>query len=186
MLKIEEVLVDEHILKIDFACDLTKCKGACCTFPGELGAPVLDSEIEKIKESFSAALEYLSDKSKKYIEDHGFIEGFPGSYATVCIDAKDCVFVYYDENEIAFCALERAYLDGKNKFQKPISCHLFPIREGEFGGESLYYEKIRECKPALHIGREKQIKIFENVKDALVRRFGEDWYQKLLNEKSKI
>ncbi len=179
MFIIDNILVDEEIGRAKFACNLDACNGACCTFEGDFGAPVLEEEVELIKESFGAAWEYLSDKSRKYIENHGFVEGEGDDLATVCIDNKDCVFVYYDGKK-ALCALERAYFDGKTKFRKPISCHLFPIRVGQFGGPMLYYEKISECKDAVARGKEENIALLECVKDALIRKYGEEWFDALI------
>lgn len=181
MILINDILVDEKISQVHFSCDLTKCKGACCTMPGEYGAPVLNEEVEIIKDSVSTALEYLSDKSKSYIEKHGFIKGSKDSYNTVCIDGKDCVFVYYS-GDIALCSLEKAFLEGKSNFRKPISCHLFPIRVTNFGGEYLYYEKIKECNPALEHGKNKNMKIHDAVKDAIIRLHGEEWYNNYVKE----
>ncbi|MFP4369454.1 MAG: DUF3109 family protein [Bacteroidota bacterium] len=178
MIKIDDILIDEDILKANFSCDLVKCKGACCTFPGKYGAPLNDNEVEKIKDSFSEALDYLSPASVQYIEKTGFIEGKPGHYTTMCIDARDCVFVFYEEG-IAKCALEKAFFDGKTKFRKPVSCHLFPVREGNFGGKYLYYERIKECSPAISKGEKENTKMPEFVKDALIRAYGRDWFDKL-------
>lgn len=180
MILIDNILVDERIGTTDFECDLTKCKGACCTFPGDYGAPVLDDEIQKIMQSLPHAMEYLSEKSIKVIEEIGFVSGLPGNMTTICIEKKDCVFVFY-EGDIALCALEKAYRDGKTDFMKPVSCHLFPIRVGNYGGKSLYYEKISECDPALSNGNKHGKKIYSSVKDAIIREFGESWYNNFLN-----
>lgn len=185
MILINDVLVEEEIASTHFSCDLDKCKGSCCTFPGEFGAPVLDVEIASIEQSLNAAKEYLSERSKQYIAKHGFIKGDKGNYNTVCIDDKDCVFVYYVK-DIAFCSLEKAYKDGKTEFIKPVSCHLFPVRVGNFGGKSLYYEKISECKPALKHGAKQKIYIYESVKTALIRSFGEEWYEQYLHKLNNL
>jgi len=177
---IDDVLVEDDILTKKFCCDLDKCKGACCTFYGEYGAPVLDKEVQIIKQSKSVAEKYLSKKSKEYIDKHGCIEGSPGNYSTVCIDNKDCVFVFY-ENGIAFCALEKAYLKGEIDFRKPLSCHLFPIRVAYWDKGSLYFSKISECEPALKKGEEENILLAETLKDALARKFGESWYKNFVN-----
>lgn len=181
MIVIDNVLVDNDIAKADFACDLNKCKGACCTFPGDSGAPVQKAEVELMKQALPFAKEYLSDRSLKEIEQRGFVEGPEDDITTVCIDKKDCVFVFYD-NGIAKCSIEKAYFDGKTDFRKPISCHLFPIRVGEFGGDRLYYEKFSECKPGRARGRETKAPLIENVKDGLIRAYGENWYKKLEKE----
>lgn len=181
MILINDVLVEEEIASTHFSCDLKKCKGACCTFPGEFGAPVADHEVELIEQSLDAAKGYLSERSIKYIEEHGYVKGDKGSYNTVCIEDKDCVFVYW-EDDIAFCALEKAYREGESDFMKPLSCHLFPVRVGKFGGESLYYEKISECKPALKKGKKENLKIHDTVKAALIRAYGEEWFEEYLEK----
>lgn len=175
MILIDNILVDEKIGDTYFSCDLTKCKGACCTFPGDYGAPVLKEEIALMEESLPFASEYLSERSKSIIQKEGIVTEISGSYYTNCIEKKDCVFVYYD-GDIALCSIEKAYLDGKIKFRKPVSCHLFPVRVSNFSGKYLYYEKIDECNPALQHGKSKNIKIKDSVKDALIRSYGEDWY----------
>jgi len=184
MILIDEVLVEDRISSNYFECDLKRCKGACCTFPGEHGAPLLDEEIAILKEVLPSAMDYLSEKSIKYIENHGFIQGSSGEYTTMCIDKKDCVFVFY-EGDIALCAIEKANRDGKISFKKPISCHLFPIRVGNFNGKYLYYEKISQCSSAISKGFDTNTKIYESVKDALIRSFGEEWYQNYLEEIGK-
>lgn len=185
MMLINDILVDEKIAETHFSCDLTKCKGACCTSPGEYGAPVLEEEIKVIQESLAAAMEYLSPESIAVIEKDGFVKGGDDEYHTVCIDDKDCVFVYYS-GDIALCSLEKAFLDGKTKFRKPVSCHLFPIRVTDFGGKYLYYEKIKECNPALENGKKHNLKIFESVKDAVVRSQGQKWYDEYVRQISEI
>jgi hypothetical protein len=177
MILIDKILVDEEISTSHFSCDLTKCKGACCTFPGEYGAPVLREEIEQMKKSLPSAMEYLSEKSKAVISRDGFVEGSDDIYHTVCINKKDCVFVYYS-GDIALCSLEKAFIEGKTDFRKPVSCHLFPIRVSDFGGTHLYYQKISECNPAINNGKKNDLKIYQSVKDALIRSFGEEWYNK--------
>jgi hypothetical protein len=180
MILIDNILVSEEILTTKFSCNLQECKGACCTFPGEYGAPVLDKEKDIIEENLEATFEYLSGKSIEFIRKYGFVEGKKGNLSTVCIDKKDCVFVYYEE-DIAKCAIEKAYFAGKIKFRKPLSCHLFPVRVSDFGGDYLYYAEFPECNSALKYGEEKNTFIFDTVKEALVRAYGNDWYNLLID-----
>lgn len=179
MYNIDDVLIDESITSSYFSCDLKKCKGACCTFPGEYGAPLKDEELAEIEQCLEAAKEYMPKRSIQVLEKEGFHEGKPGKKTTVCINKRDCVFVYYD-GSIALCALERAYIDGKTKFRKPVSCHLFPIRVGNYGGKYIYYEKIEECEPAVCKGRAEHKYLTSSVKESLERAFGEEWTQKLI------
>ena len=178
MILLDDVLIEDDILKKKFCCDLKKCKGACCTFEGEFGAPVLDSEVQLMNEVLPIAKKYLSEKSMDYIEKNGIIEGTPDNYTTVCIENRDCIFVYW-ENDIAFCSIEKAFLNGETKFQKPLSCHLFPIRVASWNNGQLYFAHIDECKPALKKGGKENIHLIECVKDALIRKYGEEWYRNL-------
>lgn len=184
MLLIDDILIDQDIATSSFSCDLEKCKGACCTFPGDSGAPLLMEELEQIEKAVPEAKKYLSKRSLEILEKKGFHEGSGDELGTICIDKKDCVFVFY-EGDVAKCSLEKAYFDGKTKFRKPISCHLFPIRIGKFGGDKLYYEKFNECKPGRKKGKKEKIRLIDSVKDALIRSYGEEWFEKLENEIEK-
>jgi hypothetical protein len=175
MVLIDEILIDEELLTEKFCCNLEACKGACCTFPGEFGAPVLDEEKALIEAYYPYVKKYLSKKSIDYIEYNGLVEGRKGNLTTVCINKRDCVLVYY-EGKIAFCALEKAFKSGEIPFRKPLSCHLFPIRVKNFGGKYLYYSVIDECKPAKTFGEKNNILLLDSLKDSIVRAYGEQWY----------
>lgn len=179
MYQIDNILIDKEIIKSKFSCDLKKCKGACCTYPGEYGAPVLNDEVELIKKSIPAAKKYLSQRSIDVLNTIGAIDGDYNEFTTVVIDKKDCVFVYY-ENEVAKCSIEKAFFTGESDFRKPLSCHLFPIRVGDFGGKYLYYEKIKECNPALEKGKEKNLMLVTELESSLKRAFGDKFYEQLL------
>ncbi len=179
MYSIDNLLLDEEIVHTNFTCDLEKCKGACCTFPGENGAPLLDDEIEIISKAAKEAKKYLSKKSLEVLESKGFYDGRAGRYTTVCINKRDCVFVYYD-GDIAKCALEKAYFAGESEFRKPLSCHLFPVRLGNLGGKYLYYEKIDECRPGVKLGKSIDMPMLRFLDDSLIRLLGLEGYQKLV------
>ncbi len=179
LLVIDNIAVEGSLLTRKFACDLLKCKGACCSLPGGRGAPLLDSELEQIHKALPAVLPNLTEDKRKAIEQFGFCEGEPGNYATTCVDEEDCVFVY-KENGIAKCAIERAFNEGKVDFRKPISCHLYPIRISRFGGDILRYHQIPECKSAIQRGESEDINVVDFVKPALLREYGEEWYDKLV------
>ena len=179
MLPILDIVADEALATTKFACDLGACKGACCTMPGGRGAPVDDAEVDDLLASVAAALPYLSQRNREIIRTLGPLEGRRGDRATRCIDNKDCVFVYF-ENDVAKCSIERAHFNGETPFRKPISCHLFPIRVSDvLGGTYLRYEQIPECEAALTNGRAKNIPLYKFLKDALVRAFGAEAYAAL-------
>jgi hypothetical protein len=177
---INDVLVRDEIVEIPFSCDLKKCKGACCTLESELGAPVTKAEVEEIEKILPVIKEYLKQTNIDEIEEKGFFEIRDDEMMITSVNNRDCVFSFFD-NGIAKCAIERAYFDGKVQFRKPISCHLFPIRVTDFSGDVLRYEKFSECAPALEKGKEENITIVEFCKDSLIRLYGEDWYNKLMN-----
>jgi len=178
---IDGVLISKEIFEVDFACDVTKCKGACCTLESEYGAPLNREEISFIYDALPEVIGYLPQEHREEIEKNGFFEVKNDDFLTRSIDNKACVFVYYS-NGIAFCALERAFLDKKTFFRKPISCHLFPIRVTNFGGEILRYERFSDCQPALINGEAQNCKIIDFCKESLIRKYGEDWYNKVKKE----
>ncbi|RMD50530.1 MAG: DUF3109 family protein [Ignavibacteria bacterium] len=173
------ILVNNEILKAKFTCDLQKCKGACCTMESEYGAPVTENEIEIIKKNLDIIYKYLPAKNVDIIKKSGFSETKEGELLIKSIENRDCVFVYY-ENDIAKCGIEKAYLNKELDFQKPISCHLFPIRVADFGGPVLRYEKYNECLPAVELGKQTQLTVAEFCKDALIRAYGQEWYDELI------
>ena len=106
---------------------------------------------------------------------------------TSIVRGKDCVFTFYDDlegiHDCCLCALEKAYRAGKTKFCKPVSCALYPIREKRLSGGlvGLNYNRWVVCKAAIAKGVEEDIYLYQFLRDPLVRRFGEDWYQELLD-----
>jgi hypothetical protein len=63
--------------------------------------------------------------------------------------------------------------------EKPVSCHLYPI-EKKITRSSLLLIMINgHCDPACSLGQELEVPVYKFVKEALIRRFGEDWYLEL-------
>ncbi len=180
MFIIGEAVIDDEVGKESFCCDLRECKGACCTLPGSRGAPLEDNEVLELRKAYPGAKQYLSQRNIDFIETHGMVDGISGSYATTCIEDRDCVFVYYDD-DVAKCSLERAYEEGRTEWRKPLSCHLFPIRVRTFGQSSLRYERLAECEPGRTLGQTQGVKLRDFLKVALVRRFGAEWYRSFLD-----
>ncbi len=179
MIDVDGILVEKEILQEYFLCDIEKCKGECCTFPGVYGAPLSYKEVPILEDHVEIVRHNLSQKSLNYIAENGVVENHSGRYTTVCINSRDCVFVYYNR-DIALCAIEREYLADNTKFRKPISCWLFPIRVAYHKDIMyLYYEKISECKDAVKNGKLKNQKIYQTLKEPLIALLGKDWYDKL-------
>jgi len=179
MFLIDSILIDERLITEKFLCDTHRCKGACCTLSGGGGAPLHEHEVEQIQSALPYALTYLNNESTEYISTHGFVRtNDDGSLETHCIEHTDCVFVYYEET-VAKCALEKAYHEGMTMFKKPISCHLFPLRIRNFGGDFISYEPFDECTPALDYGQSNNVAIVDFLKEPLTRLYGNQWYEKL-------
>ncbi len=178
IVQIKNIAVGKEIVKTQFACDLKKCKGACCTVDSEYGAPLMYEELEQIENILEVVKDYLPEKHKLEIQKKGFFEQKEAKLMIRSFDNKACVFVYY-ENDIAKCGIEKAFLDGRTDFRKPISCHLFPIRVQDFGGDVLRFEKFSECSPALEKGRKEKINLVDFCKESLIRKYGHKWFLKL-------
>jgi hypothetical protein len=169
-------LVDEEVAKTRFACDLGRCKGACCTMPGHRGAPLLEAELEEIEKALPVVRKYLSFQHKDTIDERGWMQGRRGDYTTQVVDRKACVFVVF-ENGIATCAFEKAFLNREIQWRKPVSCHLFPIRVRQEPSHALRFEFIAECQPAVERGQQENIPLWKFLETALVRAYGEEWYR---------
>ena len=176
MFLIQETVVDGSIATTKFACDLGRCKGACCTLQGGMGAPLLDREIDEIRNAFPAVKKYLSQEHLHTINEQGLFEGQPGEFSTTCVNHRACVFVTFEDG-IARCSFEKAYLNGEIRWRKPISCHHFPIRIDGAERKRLRYEFLAECAPALERGEREGIYLSDFLQDSLTREFGAEWYQ---------
>lgn len=175
---VKNVVLRQEIIDTKFACNLEKCKGACCTLESDYGAPLLEEEISQIQDSLAVVTDYLSETHLNKLVKDGFWERKNGELMISSINRKNCVFSFI-ENGIAKCAFEKAFLEGKTNFRKPLSCHLFPIRVMKFGGDVLRYEEFSECAPALEKGKKENISLLDFCKTALIRLYDNNWYSKL-------
>jgi hypothetical protein len=178
LITVDEILINSEIANARFSCELKKCKGACCTLESQFGAPLKSDEIDKIEKILPAVLDYLPQEHKDVILNKGFYEIKHSDLFTTSLDNKACVFVFY-ENDVAKCGIEKAFLDGKTNFKKPISCHLFPIRVSNFGGDVLRMEHFHQCTPAVESGIKNDVKLIDFCRESLQRLYGQKWYLKL-------
>ena len=179
MIQIDNTIVSLDLLEQFFCCDLTTCKGICC-IEGDSGAPLEQSEIAEIEQILPTIWDSLSEKAKQVIGKQGICyTDIEGDIVTSIVEGKECVFSY-TENGICKCAIEKAYKEGKSNFYKPISCHLYPIRITEYKTfTAVNYHKWDICKCAKLHGEKTKIPAYVFLKDALIRRFGEKWYEQL-------
>lgn len=176
---INGIIYNKFDLNSPFLCNVDECKGACCFIEGEFGAPLKPEEVEEITKALPFALQKIPSKSRQIINDEGAIVQHRSVFFTNVVNQRECVFAFF-ENGKARCSFEQAYFEGKINFRKPISCQLFPIREYKLALTELVYVQIPECKTAIVNGKLQNSPLYRTLKDALIRRFGEQWYNKLV------
>lgn len=148
---------------------------------GDAGAPLEDSEVKYLKKNYKKIEPYLRESGKKSISEQGTsVIDHEGDHVTPLIEGKECAYVLFDEKGIAKCGIERAHEDGVIDFKKPLSCHLYPIRISKLASmEALNYSKWDICSPACELGKMKGLKVYRFLKEALVRKYGEEYFKVL-------
>lgn len=180
MLEIRNTLVSLDLIEQFFCCDLDACLGECC-IEGDAGAPISREEYDKLKEILPAVWDDLLPAAQRVIEESGvgYIDS-DGDLVTSIVDGKNCVFTCYGKNGMCYCAIEKAYREGRIDFYKPISCHLYPVRITDYPDFSaVNYHKWKICKAAQVLGRQKGIRLYQFLAGPLIRRFGKEWYDEL-------
>lgn len=181
MLEIGNTLISLDLIERFFCCNLDACHGECC-IEGEAGAPISKEEYNKLKEILPIVWDDLLPAAKEVINESGvgYIDS-DGDLVTSIVDGKNCVFTCYGEGGMCYCAIEKAYREGRTDFYKPISCHLYPVRLTEYPDfTAINYHRWKICKAAEVLGRKEGIRLYQFLKDPLIRRFGKDWYDELV------
>jgi hypothetical protein len=179
MFALGHTLISGDLKEVFFCCDLEKCKGACCV-EGDAGAPLEEEEISLLEDHIEAIRPYMLPEGITEVEQTGVFDyDADGRFVTPLVLGRECVFVFF-ENGIARCAIEQAFREKKIPFQKPVSCHLYPARitHTRFD-EAVNYHKWCICKAALVHGRNKNLPLYQFLEEALIRKFGRTWYNRL-------
>lgn len=179
MLEVGRAIVSLDILEKKFLCDLMKCKGACCV-EGDSGAPVTFEESKAIEEAYPEVESYLPEEHREVIRKQGFsVIDLDGDMVTPLVNNRQCAYSYEGKG-IVKCAIEKAFLEGKVTFRKPVSCHLFPIRITEYKRfDAVNYQQIDICKPGRICGVSQKLPLYVFLKEPLIRKYGADWYAQL-------
>lgn len=184
MIAIDHVLVSDEVIEEQFVCDLNKCKGGCCE-DGDAGAPMEMWELKKLDEFYEVIKPYMTKegiaevkRSGKYVFDQEF------GWVTPTIDGAICAYGLKDEMGIIKCGIEQAYNDGKLDWKKPVSCHLFPIlvkkSKRDPDVEYVNYQPREDlCKCGCNLGKKLKVPVYEFLKEALIRKYGEEFYNTL-------
>lgn len=179
MFKVQNTILSEDIAKVKFACDVSRCKGACCVV-GDAGAPVSNDEIPVLKEAYRLLKDELRLRAREIVEEEGLIKGSTKKgYKINCTDEKECLFVTYTDDEIAQCAIQKAYVKGRFSWEKPLSCHLFPIRlKRVVDFDYANFEYIPGlCSAGCENGEQEGTYLSDFLEKPLVRRYGREWYE---------
>lgn len=183
MIAIDNILVSDDVVSEQFVCDLNKCKGGCCE-DGDSGAPLTNEELEYLRDFIEDIIPYITAEGKKVLEKEGLYKyDKEFGWVTPTIGGKMCAYGFRDQQGIIKCGIEQAWLDKKITWKKPISCHLFPIkitRSKRQNQEYVNYEPREDlCKAACKLGKQLKVPVYVFLKDALIRKYGNDFYTTL-------
>ncbi|MCV6630347.1 MAG: DUF3109 family protein [Flavobacteriaceae bacterium] len=182
MFQIGNTLISEEIIENDFVCNLSACKGACCV-DGDAGAPLTVEETKILEEVYPKVVPYMRPQGIESVAANGtFVadEFEAGEWETPLVNGAECAYAIFEGDGMVKCAIEAAYNDGKIEWRKPVSCHLYPIRIKAYSRfVAVNYDKWHICNDACSLGKELQVPVYKFVKNALIHRFGKEWYEEL-------
>lgn len=194
LVQIDDKILSSELFERKFVCDLNACKGACC-IEGDAGAPLTLEEVDILEDIYDHVVPYMRPEGIAAVEKEGvFYMDHTNEPATTLVNGAECAFVYFDKqgittaegSSVAKCAIEKAYLEGKTSWKKPISCHLYPIRVSQVGDmTALNYNEWKICEPACSCGEALDVPVFRFLKEPIVRAFGAEFFDDLVQvEKS--
>ncbi len=186
MIAIGNTLVSDELIRENFVCDLNKCKGACCV-EGVSGAPLENNELKILEDIYEDVKPYLTKEGIETLEKDGmYVKDTDGDFVTPLINGNGaCAYTIY-KNGIAQCGIEKAHSEKKINFQKPISCHLYPVRITKYKNyEAVNYHELEICSHACQLGKKLKMPVYMFVKNSLLRKYGTAWFNQLKLAASK-
>ena len=180
MIVIDKTIVSDELLDEKFVCALDKCKGACCV-EGESGAPLQWEETTELEKIYEQVKPYMTPEGIQAVKEYGtWLVDSDGDFVTPLVDGvKQCAYVFFEKGT-ALCAIEQANRMGRIEFRKPLSCHLYPVRITQHDTyDAVNYDRWEICSPACANGKQLGVPVFQFVKEALIRKYGREWYVQL-------
>ena len=180
MIQIDDKIISLELFTARFCCDLGACRGECCV-DGNAGAPLDEEEIAQLEGEWDNYAPYMTPEGKQAIEDQGVaVIDEDGDLTTPLVNGAECAYTI-NENGVTWCAIEKAWSEGKTPFRKPISCHLYPIRLVKLsnGLTGLQYHRWEVCRAAEILGAQKGEPLYKTLKEPIIRRFGETFYTEM-------
>jgi len=180
MFQVGKTIISDELFETEFVCNLNACKGMCCV-EGDSGAPLLEEEKAVLDKIYPKVKPYLTPEGIKAIEEQGkYVLDMEGELTTPLVNGKECAYVTQNEDGTYLCGIERAFLDKKITWQKPISCHLYPVRVKDFPEfQTVNYNEWKICSSACELGKQLQVPLYKFLKEPLIRKFGEGWYNEV-------
>lgn len=179
MIQLEDKIISRDLFTEHFFCHLEKCKGNCCVF-GDSGAPLEEDETLLLEKYLPVIKLSMRAEGIRAVGEQGtWVTDDDGEKVTPLVEEEECAYTVF-VNGVASCAIELAFTKGDIPFQKPVSCHLYPMRINRLKeGLALNYHRWNICEPARELGKMKNVPVFRFVKDALIRAFGKGLYDDL-------
>lgn len=181
MLQIQNTLVSLDLAEQFFCCDLDSCRGECC-IEGDAGAPITDDERREIERILPEIIDDMIPAGRREVEENGvaYVDE-EGDLVTTIVDGRNCAFTCYGPDGLCLCAIEKACREGRIDFLKPSSCHLYPLRLTEYPTfTAVNYHRWKICRPAEALGRRLGIRLYQFLREPLIKRFGQEWYDELV------
>jgi len=180
LIAIDNILISDQVAAEQFVCDLNACKGGCCE-DGDTGAPLEKEELQILRDIYLQVKPYLTAEGLKVLEKEGlYTYDQEFGWVTPTIEGRMCAYGFRDKQGVIKCGIEQAYLDKKISWKKPISCHLFPVKSSKSKRQDLEYVNYepREdlCKAACKLGKKLKVPVYEFLKEALIRKYGSEFY----------
>jgi hypothetical protein len=179
MLRIDNIIFSLDVLEKKFVCDLSDCHGCCCRY-GDSGAPLSEEEVKILDDILPRVKPYLRNEGIRAVEEQGTSTlDFENDRVTPLIGNEECAYTYFD-GPVYKCAIEKAWLEGKISFRKPLSCHLFPVRIKKYSDfTAVNYQELAICSGARRKGENENIHVYRFLKEPLIRALGEKVYNEL-------